>query len=255
MGRLLYLRTLFFCAILPFAAQATTIVPGGFANTEAPSDGISPLSAGSAFFGGTTTGRWQQIYASSEFIGIPSNQGIVSIAFRDNDGNSPLANISVLGDIRVSLTTTNTAINGLSATFANNLNASTTQVYSGPVTFTKVFDSGSPRMFQYLIELQTPYFYVPADGNLLLDITVVQGNNPQQSSFPTLDYARGTSPVMSAVLNYSGNTTDWPSGTIVTNSGWPTQFVFAEVPEPGSMGLLTISFGALVLVRLRRRQQ
>lgn len=199
---LLRLRSLAVCAVLfGSAAHGATIVPGGYANVEGGSNAISPLSVGSGFFGSTITGRWQQLYASSQFASITPGQSVTSVAFRDPSSNSPLASTSILDNIEVYLTKTSTAINGLSATYANNNNATTTLVYSGSITFSRPFNNTIPRNFGYVINLQTPFAYDPADGNLMLDIIVKQGNNPNVSSLPTLDYARGTAPSMSAVLH------------------------------------------------------
>lgn len=226
-------------------------VPGGFANTPADSNGISPLSVGSFFLnhGGTPGGRMDQLYNAAEFASFGPIM-ITQLAFRNWNGDSPNPNSPTLGNIEVYLDTTPQTIAGISSTFANNFNAPVL-VYSGAVTFNLPFDNGNPRCFCYTISFATPYVYDPSAGNLLMDIRILVGNNPFGSSLPTLDFQRDTpTSAMSFVVDYS-------SGTAVTGGagvqqGFPTQFTIQAVPEPSAAALALLGV-LLIGLRVRRR--
>ncbi len=230
-----------------------TFVPGGFANVEADSNGISPLSVGSFYFDGGSQGhgRMDELYDASGFLAFGSGLFISQLAFRNDTDNSSLPFSSTLQNIEVYLDTTTQTIGGISTTFAANQNAPVL-VYSGPITFSGGFDSGTPRCFCYVIPFQTTYLYLPGNGNLLLDIKILLGNDPNTSSLPTLDYQRNTpTSAMSILIEYSdGNAA---TGAVGTQVGWPTQFTLDPVPEPSTATLGLTGFGLAGLVAVVRR--
>ncbi len=243
--------------LLVLAVSAATafgsinFVPGGLANTPVD-EGISPLSVGSFYLNGGSqgSGQLQELYLASEFTPF----GLLDIsqfAFRDDEGNNPAAYAATLQNIQVYLSTSSQTIGGMSGTFSDNVTGPATLVYSGPITFNIPFDNGSPRGFNYIIPFSTDFLYNPAAGNLLVDILVIQGNDPNTSTLPTLDYARGQSAAMAVALDYS-NYQDASGAGAASSSGWPTQFTFdsVAVPEPDSAVLCVM--GVAVLFTIRR---
>jgi hypothetical protein len=70
----------------------------------------------------------------------------------------------------------------LSATFANNVGADDTVVFSGPLSLSSAFTgpSAGPKDFDIVITLQTPFLYDPSAGNLLLDVRNFSGGTTIQ---------------------------------------------------------------------------
>jgi len=228
-----------------------TFVPGGFANTEADSNGISPLSVGSFYLdhGSAGSGRMQILFDASEFTGLGGPISISEIAFRDDSEDTTLSFTATLGDIQVYLDTTSQTINGISSTFANNTN-NEQLVYSGSITFNIPAESSTPRCFCYTIDFSTPYTYDPTQGNLLLDILIITGNDPNTSSLPTLDYSRSSS-AMAVAVDYSSSADT--TGAAGSDQGWPTQFTYdLATPEPSTWVLMLTGGAALGLWRRRR---
>jgi hypothetical protein len=156
--------------------------------------------------GNPGSGRLQELYAASEFLPFGGPLSISQIAFRDDSGDTIFGFAATLQNIQIYMDTTPQTIGGMSATFANNIN-SEQLVYSGAVTFNIPGENSAPRCFCYTMNFSTPYVYDPTQGNLLLDILIILGNDPNTSSLPTLDYARGDSSVMAISIDYSDTTT------------------------------------------------
>lgn len=111
--------------------------------------------------------RYQQVFAASQF----SRPGLITeIAFRP-DAVKGQAFSTTLPNTRISLSTTSTAPDSLSATFANNIGPDETVVYSGnlAISSSDTAGPGGTRSFDIVISLSTPYAYNPGLGNLLFD--------------------------------------------------------------------------------------
>lgn len=155
------------------AAQALTLVaPNAQTNVEGNSSAYVP------FNDGAIANRYQQVYAASEFNSLSEPQLITGISFRpDADAGNPFT--SNLPSIQINLSTTNSDPDGLSPMFTENIGANNTVVYNGSLPLTSA-DTGSavgPKDFDININLQTPFLYNPAAGNLLLDIRKYLGGN------------------------------------------------------------------------------
>ncbi len=194
--------------------------------------------------------RYQQVYAASEFASFGGPQTITQIAFRPDAIFGSPAFTANIANIEVRLSTTSANPDGLSPTFANNLGADNTLVFSGPLTITSNFapGPGNTRDFDVIIPLQTPFTFNPALGNLLLDVRNLSGTNITNRFFDAPGV--GGDPV-SRLFGPEGNPNAL-TGTADT-IGLVTQFVTAQqVPEPGTLALFGL--GALGLVGYRRRK-
>jgi hypothetical protein len=145
------------------------VAPNGDAATEGNGDNSFSFNTNIV---GVTSQRYQQVYASSQFSALTGPQLITEILFRP-DATLGQAFSSTLPNIEIALSTTSKAPDGLSATFAANVGANNTTVYSGPLSLlsSATRPPGGPKAFDIAINLTTPFLYDPAAGNLLLDVT------------------------------------------------------------------------------------
>src|SRR5207249_8841041 len=100
---------------------------------------------------------------------------------------------STLPDIQIDLSTTSAGDDGLSTTYANNVGADDTVVFTrGALTLSSAFTGppDGPKDFDIIITLTTPFLYNPALGNLLLDVR---------------NFGGGFTTVLDAVPNQTGD--------------------------------------------------
>jgi hypothetical protein len=177
--------------------------------------------------------RYQQVYAASQFLAAGT---ISEIAFRPDGplgtGAGTLGAFLPTGlTIKVMLSTTSMAPGGMSTTFADNLGCDNTVVYdssvNGPWKFSTSFagpggtDSTGYNAFDIRMRLPVPFSYNPANGNLLLDITITAS----ASNLPHLDAEATQSGAVSRV--YASDA----AATVATGSdstGLATQFTFGS---------------------------
>jgi hypothetical protein len=218
---------------------ALLVVPGANQNTEGDSNNGFPLNIGGF---GVSSMRYQQVYDAGEFP--TSIIEITAIRFRPNDFAAS-AYAGVLSDIRVDLSTTSAAVNGLNTTFASNVGADNVTVFSGAWASSSANTGGPPRDFDIVLTLTTSFFYNPSLGNLLLDVYNFNG---------------GLTTQFDAVLN-SGVTSRMWAGNVnaATGGGDPsalvTQFEYEEagaVPEPATFAMLGAGLLAAVVARRKR---
>jgi hypothetical protein len=228
------------------AIVPTVVVPNSAAMTEGNSNNSYPFDLAE---GGLSSQRYQQLYAASQFGGLPSGGGLITqIVFRP-DAFSGHAFTSTLPDIQIDLSTTSATDDGLSPTYANNVGADDTVVFArGPLTLSSGFTGppNGPKDFDIIITLTTPFHYNPANGNLLLDVRNFGGGTTTffDAVFQTGD---GVSRVFNSDVNSGTGTTD--------TEGLVTGFVI--VPEPGSAAMLLVGGGTLLawFGECRRRQR
>ena len=72
------------------------------------------------------------------------------------------------------MSTTTASAGTLSTTFASNVGADDTTVYSGPLTISSAFTGPAvgPMDMDIVVKLQTPFTYNPTNGNLLLETRI-----------------------------------------------------------------------------------
>lgn len=135
---------------------------------------------------------------------------------------------STFTNIRIDLSTTSAEPDNLSTTFANNVGADDTVVYSGELKISTAMTraAGMPYDFDIVINLTTPYLYDPDAGNLLLDV-----RNYHTASVGALDAHTITGDGVSRVYSRSSGTVNSASG-YADSLGLITRFTATPVPEP-----------------------
>src|SRR5258705_11106301 len=86
---------------------------------------------------------------------------------------------TTVANIQFNLSTTPRNPDGLSGTYAANVGADDTVVFSGPLSISSQFSgpTNGPRAFDIVVPLSTPFIYNPARGNLLGDIRKTSGSS------------------------------------------------------------------------------
>ena len=144
------------------AAEISVVSPHQYADSEAPDrSGIWPEAA-----------RSQGIAHRSEFDALPvGGAWLTEIRFRP-DGAVPVGEVASFGRVQFSLSVTQVDPLDISFTFADNITGTPVVVYNAAWSST-VINPDPPgaetRPFDFRFPLETPYFYNPAEGNLLFD--------------------------------------------------------------------------------------
>ena len=227
--------------LCPCMAHAATVVaPSALTNTEGNSNNAFPFGTGQ-------TARYQQVFGSSEFSLFAGPQFITQIAFRpegDPAFGGPFS--ATIPSIELHLSTTSAAPDALSTTLASNVGANDTVVFSGSLALSSNYTgpSGGPKDFDIVINLQTPFLYNPALGNLLLDVKKFS----QFDGSGAYDAQNSTGDSISRVFK---NDVTFTAGT-ADSFGLVTRFT-TVVPEPSVTSIL-LGGGLLLCRRLRRER-
>jgi len=169
--------------------------------------------------------RYQQVFAGSEFVSVPGPVLITQIAFRP-DVQAGLAFSSTISNIQINLSTTNKAPDGLSNFFSNNVGSDDTVVYSGALSLSSAFTGPvqGPKDFDIIINLQTPFTYNPALGNLLFDVRNFSGGSTAQFDA----HIASADPISRTYTNvFSGDVNS--STGIIDSSGLVAKFTVSSV--------------------------
>ena len=231
-----------------FASAATIVAPNGYAAVEGNNAGSFPFT--------NFTGRYQQAYAASEFGSGPIS--ISEIAFRTDASPATQSWLNQLA-FSMRLSTSVNPVGTLSTTFADNIGADDTLVYTAPAL--QVYGGANaggpaPNAFDLILTLDTPFAYDPSSGDLLLEVMI--GTNTQllpASGISYLDAVESTTGQfdvgLQRVWNSSGDVNALTGDTDLHGYGLVTRFTYAAVPEPGT-GVLVIA-GLFGLAPQRRR--
>jgi hypothetical protein len=205
---------------------------------------------GNALLEGGPDLRFQQVYGASEFGGLGVIR-ITGLAFRpDAGGGSPFGPDTLPG-LRVLLSTTAMAPDGLSSTFADNIGLDETIVFNGDWTRSSA-DSPGPggtRAFDIILPFMTAFTYDSAKGNLLVDFIDTSPPLSPIRLFHSVDAHVVLGDSISIIVGGPASATGFPA-----SAGVVTQFEFQSVPEPSGCVLLGLGLaGFLAVVRRQRR--
>jgi len=212
------------------------VSPSSAKNSEGNSSGTPNAGA---------PGRVQFLYLASEFAQLPAtHRHIVAFNYRA-DGNSNQPNNWTFPDVEVWMSTTSRTT--LSSVFADNHGPNKTKVHDGSLTFPILATppAEGPKDFADGQLLDTPFFYDPSQGNLLIEEAyVVSGPNFPS---PTIDTQSGVSGRFLATTVGLPNST---SGTLVNS--FPV-FQLEFVPEPSTFVLAGAGFALVGLLACRSK--
>ena len=196
--------------------------------------------------------RIQEVYQASQ-IGT-SPMFLAGISFRPESKSIPFTN--VISSLRLVLSTTTNAPDGLSSVFASNTGPDSMVVYSGSIEIASKVTGPStgPCAFDIYIPFQRIFLYDPSKGNLLVDLSSTGGDGVSAVDASD-DVDDGASRVFS--LSGPGSATgnvDSGADVIqlipVASAGvtfWPTATEFAN---PFELVLFTSRPGAVIAYTL-----
>lgn len=190
---------------------------------------------------GIVSRRYQQVYDASAFSSIVPEGGTITHLFFpiESLGYTPL-----LRSVEIELSTTSREPDSLSPLFAENAGGDKTIVYGPSALVIQNSFNGNT-----LITFTQPFFYLPQNGNLLLDIRTFEGGPFPDPPMPRrLDAEDTLGDSVSAVM---ANDVNAPSGFLST-SGLITGFEIVPIPEPSTWALLGLGLFAMWRFSIRR---
>ena len=197
-------------------------------------------------FGCAYADEYQQVYTHSLFSGPITITGLQFFNTQFNSGATAMNS----GTWNISLSTTSADWNSLSETFASNLGADNSLVFSGNLSQPWAFGD------TLTIDFTTPFSYDPAKGNLLMDVLVSGASDAggdiyfDMNGFLPRRHAANT--IMGRVFCFGGLPCR-PSGSFVKGVGLVTGLL--TTPEPASfvlLGLGLLGFLGIAAVRDKR---
>lgn len=218
---------------VPASAEIIKVItPASNANVE----GISFATPGAAPI------RIQYLILASDFVNLPaSHRQLIGFNFRADISQVQSLNWGS-GTERIWMSTTTR--NVLTNVFEQNHGSNKALVHDGPMFYPLLATgpTGGPRNIADAPLLQTPFFYDPSQGNLLVDRLVFSTNPSPRANIDTLLTNQNLVLLNAADPNAT-------TGTLVTA---PAVLQFEFVPEPATFVLAGIAVFGAVGWRLRR---
>jgi hypothetical protein len=139
----------------------------------------------------------------------------------------------------------------MSTTFADNVGADNTLVFSGPLSFSSPGCAGpSVCPFDMSVNFTTPFLYNSTQGRLLLDLKI-SGFSGVGGALDAVSFIGPPGGTGGSIASLNGGLND--TAGILSFGDDIVQLRFtAAVPEPTSAALLLIGGGTLVFMRLHR---
>jgi len=197
--------------------------------------------------------RSQELLGSGQFASVGGPILIDQFSFRASPGTGAVS--FSMANINIFLSTSpkfpNTSGPLMSSTFADNVGADNTLVFSGPLSLSSLGCTGPTVCpFDISVNFTTPFPYNPTQGRLLLDFKI--------SSFSglggTLDAVGFTGPpggTGGSIASVSGGLND-AAGILNFGDDIIQLRYTAAVPEPASGAFLFVGAAALVLMKRHR---
>lgn len=227
------------------ANAVQTVIPSQFAAAEGNSSSSSLFQTGGASI---------QAFYSEAFLtaaGITSGSIINGIAYRRNTGGAvgPAGSTS-FDSYSIGMSSSFATSTELTATFANNIIGTQTQVYSGPTSFAanSFPGGGTPNGFGPTIDFTTGYLYT--GGSLLIEIRRGTRSGDVTALNTDVDNTVTTQAGARWLFNTSSNAAT--TGTL-SNGAQIFQLQYQPVPEPATMAALAL--GSAMIIRRRKRSK
>jgi hypothetical protein len=186
-------------------------------------------------------GRVQFLYLASDFAQLPATHRQIVAFNRRADGTQNQPNNWTYPDVEVWMSTTTRT--SLLSVFADNHGPNKSKVHDGSLVFPIIATgpAGGPKDVADGARLDTPFFYDPSQGNLLVELAYVVAGPSFPS--PTIDVQSAAEARFLATIVGMPNST---SGSL--NDFVPVaQFEF--VPEPSTFVLAGVSLVGLLAWR------
>ena len=160
----LFASSLAVCAV-PVAGWSETLVVVPNANETMNGNNGSkiPFSQGG--------GRFQQIFEASQLSAITGPPEISESAFR-RDSSTTSFDVTI-ADVQINLSTTSATPLTLSSSYATNVGPDDLIVHTGPLSLSASGTTAIPKPFDITIPLSPGFAYDPSQGNLLLDVRMI----------------------------------------------------------------------------------
>ena len=193
--------------------------------------------------------RYQQVFGNQRFLqAVPQGMLITAISF--GSGNSFTSQQPLF---QIDLSTTPLGPDALSAVFAENIGGDNKTVFGPKGIYWQHFDTG----YSLTVPLDQAFLYLPATGNLLLDVRNFQaeqnctplGGNCAKAFDAQFTMGDAVSLVFApSVSALTATTTD--------TAGLGAVFTFTPIPEPSVAKLCAAAVAAMgIWWRIRRKGQ
>ena len=211
------------------ALEMNVVSPGGLENSEGTSNQRTL----------TFPFRAQTLYPASDFDSLPDGGAWITHTAIRADKIQPVEVTNTFADTLFTLSTT--SLTSLTLNFDDNLGGDKMTVFDGSTSLTYPVSgpTDGPNPFGDRVKFQTPFFYDPSLGNLLVEQVSTSGNDivgshkDWQGTTGNIGYVNGFDP--------QGTIAGFSEVRVVV-----TQFTF--VPEPSTMVLTALACAGLLIL-------